>query len=331
MGLIPASFFQKRVPDKYKQYVTDARSLRAWDEANASGDMSAWEGDVGYQAQAATANPAGENPPPATATVLPETANTTEGGGAQDNLLSAALALDPPGVVAQKTGEITEIPQEEDDRPEDVTKLLSDTSIQKVDDTMTNPPGQVTTIQEGVKKETGIEARTPGVINKLGSMTIEGLSRVGENWDEVQTKIGGYKDSWNEFKGEAGAALRGKIAPGGKPYAVGQDVEGTVGQDLTQTSLDALDYAKENGITIEQAKDDIMKMEQLHGTNFNDGAVGQDVEGAGAKEALAEADLQKRRIDMVKAGGKLGDLRTPTARAVNFGSGDRMNQYKVGR
>jgi hypothetical protein len=123
--------------------------------------------------------------------------------------------------------------------PEDVSQAVTTEQKPTLEEQLMDPNqesvsnadtgGEVQKLQEDLAEGEGVESigRTPGIINKAGSGTIEALSKVGKSWDEVQTKMGGFRDKWkekvsdpfNKWKQDAGTALRGEVGPMGEPHA----------------------------------------------------------------------------------------------------------------
>ena len=75
-------FWNEFVPEQYKQYVTDATSLKAFVKARDSGDMSAWEASVNYTPPPPVVeqNAAGVKPDPEAVTEIPGTKKVSQPG-----------------------------------------------------------------------------------------------------------------------------------------------------------------------------------------------------------------------------------------------------------
>jgi hypothetical protein len=153
---------------------------------------------------------------------------------------------------------------------------------------------------------TGIEGRTPGVINAAGSATIAALSGLGKNIDEVQAGFSKFRENIKGRFASGVSALKGEVGWGSHSSEYDQ-----FKSDLKASGED----------------EDWVRRGKAH-------SEGQDAEDAGGvevgqedkKKLESDAAHQKYKSDMIAQGGAIGAdaFKGGGGKAVSF---NRMGQY----
>ena len=330
------------VPDKYKQYVTNQQQLREFNKAIRTGDMSEWEASVNYQPPAVTPVAPGVNANPE---AVAETPDGTVGGTEPTNLLEAAgnnsnqsldntSTAEETDVVSEITGgeggvvkdikTVNKAATNEKNTPFDVKENPTPESLpagpepagpegNEVSEVVQELKGEgkasgprVSQLQEYAKTMTGIEGRTPGVINAAGSATIAALSGLGKNIDEVQSGFSKFRENIKGRVASGVSALKGEVGWGSHSSEYDQ-----FKSDLKASGLD----------------EDTVRRGRAH-------SEGQDAEDAGGvevgqedkKKLESDEAHQKYKSDMIAVGGAIGAnaFKGGGGKAVSF---NRMGQY----
>jgi|TARA_Y100000310_G_scaffold51_1_gene44 hypothetical protein len=347
-------FWNEFVPEQYKQYVTDATSLKAFVKARDSGDMSAWEASVNYTPPPPVVeqNAAGVKPDPEAVTEIPGTKKVSQPGSSDQfdpnykpsfdfhEDMQNNFTNDGKGVVqevkevphslleAATTSEIGdfELPSllDEESRKylgmgneqnknndgkgvvQEVATQLAETGTASDDDKFDGKTGRVTQLQDYAKTMTGIEGRTPGIINAAGSTTIEGLSRLGKGIDEVQAGFSKFRENVKGRVASAESALKGEVGWGSHSSEYDQ-----FKSDLQASGLDEETIRRGKAHSEGQDAEDVGRVE-----------VGQEDK----KKLESDAAHQKYKSDMIAQGGAIGAdaFKGGGGKAVSF---NRMGQY----
>tara|TARA_B100000315_G_scaffold259569_1_gene316110 strand:- start:649 stop:1620 length:972 start_codon:yes stop_codon:yes gene_type:complete len=321
-------FWNEFVPEQYKQYVTDATSLKAFVKARDSGDMSAWEASVNYTPPPPVVeqNAAGVKPDPEAVTEIPGTKKVSQPGSSDQfdpnykpsfdfhEDMQNNFTNDGKGVVQ----EVKEVPHslleaattsENNDGKgvvQEVATQLAETGTASDDDKFDGKTGRVTQLQDYAKTMTGIEGRTPGIINAAGSTTIEGLSRLGKGIDEVQAGFSKFRENVKGRVASAESALKGEVGWGSHSSEYDQ-----FKSDLQASGLDEETIRRGKAHSEGQDAEDVGRVE-----------VGQEDK----KKLESDAAHQKYKSDMIAQGGAIGAdaFKGGGGKAVSF---NRMGQY----